>query len=253
MNILVTICARGGSKGIPKKNIKDFLGKPLIEYTLIQASTFINQFSSDQNHLDLCVSSDDDEVFKLADSYPCMKFIRSYELSTDNVPKVLVIQHTLHYVEKVNDMQYDYIIDLDVTSPLRTVADISAVFELCKSDKNCDVSFSAVMSRRNPYFNLVEKDENGEYVSKSKVGIYATRQSAPKCYDMNASIYAYKKEALLKLKYSPLEGKCRVFEMPETYVIDIDEPKDFVAMECLAKNGLFDYIPEIHEAKKQFI
>lgn len=242
MNILITICARAGSKGCKSKNYKEFLGKPLIFYTLKIAKKYKEK--NTKNVTDIVVSSDSYDILKYCDNIDNINTInRPLELSQDDTPKVPVIQHATKHMEDLKRITYDYVIDLDVTSPLRKVADLENILEKCTKEKY-DLVFSAVESRRNPYFNMVEID--GDVAYKVKQSDYVCRQQAPSVYDMNASIYCYKRSSLInKLKRITFEGVSGLYEMPDTYVIDIDKEEDFVIMEILVKNYYFNKYQEV--------
>lgn len=238
MNILITICARAGSKGVKNKNIRNFLGQPLINYTINVAKDFKNK--NKQQDIDICVNSDSKEILDIAKK--CYNKIigieRPKSLAKDFTPKIQVIKHSLKFMEEKLNKKYDFVIDLDVTSPIRTVEDIERALKKAIDNKEVDVVFSVVESRRNPYFNMVEK-VNGK-IKKVKESNFVARQQAPKVYDMNASIYCYRRNSLLKIfKTSPFDGNCDIIEMPDTGVLDIDSEEDFILMELIAKNYFF--------------
>ena len=235
MNILVVICGRAGSKGVQNKNIRNFLGKPLIFYTIAAASIFKNE--NEEELIDICVNSDSEELLKIAGYYEVTCIKRPAELAQDESPKLLSVRQSLAYMEEKNNRRYDYIIDLDITSPLRTSGNILNCLKKLECDERRDVVFSAVPSRRNPYFNMVEK--RGEKMSKVMDGSYQARQQAPRVYDMNASIYCYRRSSLMnRLKKSPLDGDFDIILMRDTAVLDIDSEEDFKMMEYLA-DGYF--------------
>jgi len=146
-------------------------------------------------------------------------------------------------MEKNKNKKYDYVIDLDITAPLRKTQDIRSAFEQIVSTK-VDVVFSVVPARRNPYFNMVERDEKGKIVFSKPVA-YTCRQDAPEVYDMNASIYCYDRNTLIDTSKDPFDEKIEIIIMPEVYVVDIDHEEDFNVMECLVKNYYKDEFKEI--------
>jgi len=233
MNLLITICARGGSKGCKGKNTRLLFDKPLIDYTLKCADLFRNEFKNNiTTHI--AVNSDSDDILNHADYFDnVMKVKRPDNLALDASPKVPVIQQTTIEAEQKNNIVYDYVIDLDVTSPLRHTKDMYSMLKKCASiEYDYDLVFSAVPSRRNPYFNMVELRDG--YAFKIKDSTFASRQEAPIVFDMNASIYCYKRNSLInKLKRITFEGKSGTYEMPERYVIDIDSEEDFNILELL--------------------
>lgn len=245
INILITICGRSGSKGARGKNCREFLGKPLIFYTLKCADLFRNEFS-ERFHTDIAVSSDGKDILNVADRFgDIIKIERPSELSQDDTPKVPVIRHAAKHMEERNGIVYDYVIDLDITSPLRKTGDMLRALEKCMdSEHSYDVIFSAVEARRNPYFNMVEMV--GDEAIKVKPSNFVARQQAPAVFDMNASIYCYNRNSLInKLIRSTFEGKGNLVLMDDTYVIDIDHEKDFEVLEVLVKAVYKNQFPEL--------
>ncbi|MDD4048657.1 MAG: acylneuraminate cytidylyltransferase family protein, partial [Clostridia bacterium] len=160
MKLLITICGRSGSKGVRSKNIRDFLGRPLIHYTLISALQY-KQKKQFEMLVDICVSSDSMELLEIAKKYEgVFTIVRPNELSTELAPKVPVIQHATKTMEETLGREYDIVMDLDITSPLRKFEDMeNALNKLLDKSYNYDLVFSAVKARRNPYFNMVEINE----------------------------------------------------------------------------------------------
>ena len=226
--VLCTICARGGSKGVKDKNIKLLNGKPLIAYTIEQA-----QESSLFEHI--VVSTDSDEIIKIAKEYGAEVFFkRDTEMASDTAGKLDVIKDAFVKSEKYYDTQFDYLVDLDATAPLRSVEDIIKSFEQFIEDDN-DNLITAMPSRRSPYFNLVEVDKNGKVsLSKTLESTIVRRQDAPKTYDMNASIYIWKRETILN-EHSIFLENTGLYVMPEERSIDIDSELDFKFVEFLMK------------------
>lgn len=233
MNILITICGRAGSKGVKDKNIRKFLNIPLVEYTICAAELFKEK--NKQYNIDICVNSDSIKLLELASSYnEVININRPKEFSEDNSPKIPVIRYSLNYMESKLNKIYEYIIDLDITSPLRKIKDIENALNKCIGKPDLDVVFSVVNSRRNPYFNMVE-NKNGK-IKKVLSSDFVARQQAPEVYDMNASIYCYKRDSLINIiKNTVFEGKCGIILMQDTGIIDIDSEEDFILMEVIAK------------------
>ncbi|HVI42365.1 MAG TPA: acylneuraminate cytidylyltransferase family protein [Anaerovoracaceae bacterium] len=244
MNILITICGRAGSKGLRNKNIREFLGKPLIHYTIVAAYLFRGRRSGDL--VDICVNSDSDELLSIAGKYDVIGIERPEELAQDASPKVPAIRYSLEYMEERLSRQYDFVIDLDITSPLRKTTDIENALAKALENGNADVVFSVVPSRRNPYFNMVEKKDGK---TQKIIDLYfPSRQQAPEVYDMNASVYCYRRNSLLdKLKRSPLEGVFDIILMKDTAVLDIDSEEDFELMELLAGQFFKDEFQELFD------
>lgn len=227
-SVLCTICARGGSKGVKNKNIRLIKGKPLIAYSIEQAKE-TKLFEH------IVLSTDSDDIAEIGKEYGAeVLFKRPDDLAKDSSPKIPVIRHTLQESEEYYNEQFEIIVDLDVTSPLRLPEDIvSALKQFIKNDN--DNLITAMPSRRSPYFNMVELDENGHVcLSKKLKNPVVRRQDAPKCYDMNASIYIWKRDVLLSDDLLFLE-KTGLYVMPEERSIDIDNELDFKFVEFILK------------------
>jgi CMP-N,N'-diacetyllegionaminic acid synthase len=230
-NILCTICARGGSKGLKNKNIKNLLGKPLIAHS-IELAKKSNLFSH------IVVSTDSDEIMAIAREYGAEVFFkRSPALSNDTAGKLDVIKDAFKRSENHFKSKFDYHFDLDATSPLRLVSDLEEAFEKFLLN-NYEVLQTAMPSRRSPYFNLIELDEAGFiHLSKSPQNRILRRQDSPKCYDLNASIYIWTRDAILNKDTIFGEG-CGLYVMPEERSIDIDNEIDFEFVEFIMNKRL---------------
>lgn len=230
-----SICARGGSKGVKSKNIRKIEGIPLLHYTLIQAIV------SDQFE-DIAVSSDSNEILECASQFQGVHLIkRPDELATDTAPKIPVIKHCLMELEKITGKKYQTMIDLDATSPLRTVQDIKEAIKLLRDNPDCSNVITGMNARRSPYFNLVE--ESGEKFVKLCREIsppVTRRQDAPRCYDMNASIYAWERDQFFLLD-KVLNSKTMIYVMPEERSIDIDSELDFKIVETLLRERMSEF------------
>jgi CMP-N,N'-diacetyllegionaminic acid synthase len=234
LNILCTICARGGSKEVKNKNIRSLAGKPLISYTIKQA---LKWGKAD----DVIVSTDSEAIKSVAEKYGAkVPFKRPAKLAGDNASKLLSIRHALSEAERIFDKKYDIVVDLDATSPLRKIKDLDNCLKifLKKRPKNL---FSVVKAHRNPYFNMVEEKKNGFVkLSKSLSKPVVRRQSAPAVYSMNASIYFFTGDFLLKTKnLMPFTDKTAVYVMDDISAYDIDREIDFKFIEILIKEGIW--------------
>lgn len=228
MKRLCTINARGGSKGLKNKNIREFLGKPLIAYSILQAKAS-GIFDA------IAVSSDSDEILQIAAQYGADYVIKRPDaLASDQAAKLPAIQHSLLQAEKLSDQSFDVIVDLDATSPLRDVHDIKEAVKLLEDKKVSNV-ITGTPSRRSPYFNLVEINEKGfAELSKKLPKDIIRRQDAPKAYDMNASIYVWTRKGLLD-HHTIFLSDTLLYAMPEKRSIDIDSQLDFEIVEFLMK------------------
>ncbi|MEG1783002.1 MAG: acylneuraminate cytidylyltransferase family protein [Oscillospiraceae bacterium] len=231
-NVLITICGRAGSKGFKNKNLKTFLDRPLVYYTLSSAFDFKQRVENAS--VDICLNTDSDILQKLvSERYPEVFFIkRPEELSGDVVPKMAVFQQSLSYMEDSQGKSYDYLIDLDITSPLRQIDDVLGAYEMKLKRLDAGLVFSACGSRRNPYFNMVKRC--GDHVEKVIESPYTARQQAPEIYDLNASIYVFETSFLKNDTTGILwQTKCLAYLMRDTAVLDIDSEEDFEMMQLI--------------------
>lgn len=233
MNILFTICGRAGSKGFKNKNLKEMNGVPLVYYTL--ASIFAFQHDNSEHRITIAVNTDSQELVECIQKQGIIKNIqfveRKSDLAGDSAPKVEVIKDT--YLSLAAKYTFDVVVDLDITSPYRRAVDIENIIAEYNRDTSYDVVFSVVPARRSPYFNMVEKKENG-YYRKICEANYTARQQAPKSYEMNASIYAYNPRFLnTDITKTILDYNCGIVEMPDYLVLDIDSEEDFEMMQFL--------------------
>jgi N-acylneuraminate cytidylyltransferase/CMP-N,N'-diacetyllegionaminic acid synthase len=229
MTRICTICARGGSKGVKNKNLRELLEKPLIAHSILQAKAS-KLFDV------IAISSDSDEILRVAKEYGADYVIkRPNELATDTAAKLPVIQHCVKEVEQLSNLQFDIMTDFDATSPLRTIEDIQNAIDILERHQDASNLITATNARRSPYFNLVEEDENGYvHISKALKETVVRRQDAPKTYDMNASIYAWKRESFFNAQ-SVFTDKTILFIMPEERSQDIDSELDFEIVKLLAE------------------
>ncbi len=235
MNVLITICARGGSKGVPKKNIKKLNGVPLICYTIKHA----NQFSELYSNVDVALSTDNEEIKKVASENGLKTtYTRPEFLAGDTVGKIDVIDHIVDHEEKKRNKKYDYILDLDVSSPMRTTEDLEQAFTMFQENKKALNIFSVSKPHKNPYFNVVELKDDG-FCRLVKKSDSKSRQLAPQVYDMNASFYIYRKAFFDKKLRSAITDKSLMFVMDHV-CFDIDEPIDFEIMEFLLSQNKLD-------------
>ncbi|WP_075556899.1 acylneuraminate cytidylyltransferase family protein [Parabacteroides timonensis] len=235
---LITICARGGSKGIPGKNIKALNGKPLIAYTIDVAKSFKDKLGS----VDIALSTDSEEIRKVAENFGLSTdYIRPDFLAGDKVGKIDAIKDLLLYHEKKNSETYEYILDLDVTSPLRNVLDLCEAYKLLEQDPSAINLFSVSDANRSPYFNMVEQKSNGYFAQvKRPEGDVFTRQSAPLTYDLNASFYFYRR-AFFDLGYKgAITDKSLIYRVPHI-CFDLDHPIDFEIISYLITNNKLDF------------
>lgn len=236
MKVLITICARGGSKGIPGKNIKPLNGVPLIAYTIWVAQEFAKQHQAD-----IAISTDDEAIKKVALEYGLSTtYERPAILATDTAGKIDTIVDLLRYEEQHRSVKYDYVLDLDVTSPLRTLEDLNNAYRTIDDDKEALNLFSVNPAARNPYFNMVEKKETGFYDLVRREGAILSRQTAPKVYDLNASFYFYKRSFFDQGFRTVFSQKSLIYLMPHI-CFDLDHVIDFEFLDFLLGQKKLDF------------
>ena len=229
MNSICVICARGGSKGVPNKNIKLLNGTPLIAYTIQQAIDS-GLFSR------IVVSTDSHKIASIAsDAGAECWFLRPKYLSSDKASKLDAIRHAVTKAEKKFNTNFDFVFDLDATSPLREVSDIKNAFK-CFIKSNASNLITATPSRKNPYFNMVEYIGTKIKLVKSIKGLQSpqSRQEARAVYDMNASIYIWRRTSLFD-NVKLINKNTVLYEMPEERSIDVDTMIDWHLVELLMR------------------
>lgn len=231
MNILITVCARGGSKGIPGKNIKPVGGKPLIAYTIEAALQFAKTINAEVE-----LSTDSSQIKAVAAEYGLpTEYVRPDFLANDVCGKPEAIRDVMLYAEKLHGKTYDYVLDLDVTSPIRTQQDIQRCLAMILEKPEAKTIFSVSPCARNPYFNQVEEDGSG-YCHVVIDGKFTARQSAPKVYDINGSIYVYRRDALDCENPRAVTDRSLVYVM-DHLCFDLDEPQDYDYLAYLLDTG----------------
>ena len=254
MNILFTICGRAGSKGFKNKNLKEMNGVPLVYYTLAVIELYRSKHP-DQNVV-VGLNTDSQHLIESVKRQSVLEGVRfvsrKEKLAGDKVAKVDVIRDTYNALNK--EGPFDVVIDLDLTSPLRRVYDIDNVLKEYKRNKAYDLVFGVVPARRTPHFNMVER--RGEFYHKICDSNFTTRQEAPKSYELNASIYAYRPLFLEKeITNTILDHRCGVSVMEDYLVLDIDSEQDFQMMEFLhryyCENN--EGIKQVYEASRAFL
>lgn len=220
---LVVIPARGGSKGVKRKNIKDLGGKPLIQYTIEAAREVF------PDNL-ICISTDDLEIKSVVEMLGLdVPFLRPEELATDTAGSHEVLIHALDFFKKNKEYTPDTLILLQATSPFRTGNQIKEALALY--DNTCEMLVSVKETKSNPYFVLKEEDENG-WLVKSKEGNFTRRQDCPTVYEVNGAIYIINVDALQKTKLGELK-KVRKYLMDEMSSHDIDTMFDWTIAEII--------------------
>jgi CMP-N,N'-diacetyllegionaminic acid synthase len=229
--IVGAICARGGSKGVPRKNLRPLAGRPLIAHTIecAQACPILRR---------IVVSTDDEEIADTARRYGAeVPFIRPPHLAKDDSPKWPVFQHLVETLERMNGERVDVLVDLDTGVPLRQPADVAAcVSQLLTS--GVDVVATAYEADRNPYFNMVELDQEGlARIVKPPARPLTRRQDAPMVYSLSPAVYAIVRAALWQYEHWS-QAKLQIHVLPRERAIDIDSETDFRLTEYLMQRRM---------------
>jgi N-acylneuraminate cytidylyltransferase len=230
MSIVAFIFARGGSKGLPDKNIKILNGKPLLALS-IEHAKLVKRVDR------VIVSTDSEEIAKIAREYGAeVPFIRPKELATDDSPEWLSWQHGLKYLELTDGCLPDLMLSIPTTAPLRDVEDIDKVIDEYERG-DTDIVIVVTESHRNPFFNIVKEGVDG-YINLLGSGdeVISRRQDCPKTYDITTIAYALRPSFVLN-KNSIFEGRVRQVIVPKERSIDIDTLLDFEIAEHMIKKN----------------
>ena len=234
--VLATVCARGGSKGVPNKNIRSVGGKPLLAYAIESALS-----CPAVGHL--VVSTDSDEIAEVAEACGvAVPFRRPAELATDAAGKVGAIRHAVEYVEEHEDFYPDIVADLDVGVPLRTPADIGACVDVLVANPHLDAAVTVYEAERNPYFNMVEFDGERVQLVKQPPSGLVRRQDAPPVFSVSPSVFAYRRQRLASITHL-FEGDWGACILPRERTIDIDSEADLLLVDFLLSRRCDGSIP----------
>lgn len=231
LRIVALVCARGGSKGVPRKNIRPLAGKPLIVHT-IEAAKACPFFDA------IVISTDDEEIAAIArEAGAIVPMLRPAELASDTAGKFDVFVHAIGMIDSHFGAKTDILVDLDVTTPFRDANDIRACVQVMLDHPETDSAVTATISHNNPYFNMFEADEQGYiHVSKKLETPIVRRQDAPMVYQLNAAVLAMRRSALLEKK-KIYTDKSRVCVIDDDHAVMIDSQTDFAFAEFLAARG----------------
>lgn len=228
MNLLVIIPARGGSKGIPGKNIKPLGGKPLICYAIDVARAIV-----DDAHI--CVSTDDDQIIQIVEQYGLsVPFVRPAELATDTAGSYGVLLHALNFYESKGE-HFDAVVLLQVTSPFRTDNHVREALNLYNKDLDMVVSVKETDS--NPYYLCFEENTEGMlHISKGD-GCYTRRQDCPPVYEYNGAIYIINPESMKAMPLNKFKKRVK-YVMDREHSMDLDTMMDWMIAEYMITNKL---------------
>lgn len=228
MKILTIIPARGGSKGIPRKNIKPLNGKPLIYYSIDCARAIC----ADE---DICVSTDDAEIITVVEEYGLkVPFVRPAELASDTAGTYEVLLHALDYYEK-HGRSYDAVLLLQNTSPFRNAEHVKEALKLYCSD--IDMVVSVNKTKTNPYYNCFEEDSEGFLKKTLDSTSFVRRQDAPVTYEYNGAIYVINAEQMKKNSLANFTRRVK-YVMDDIHSVDLDNMIDWKFAEFILKEGL---------------
>ncbi|GAA6133776.1 acylneuraminate cytidylyltransferase family protein [Oceaniserpentilla sp. 4NH20-0058] len=220
------IFARGGSKGLPRKNVKKLNGKPLIVYSIesAKATSEINE---------IFVSTDDAEIANIAKDAGATIIERPSELAGDTSSEWLAWRHAITWVNE-NRGTFEYFVSLPPTAPLRSIGDVSDIIKEVVGNE-IDIAITIEKATRSPFFNMVKKKENGmfELVIKPEETVIR-RQDAPECFDITTVAYATTPEFVLK-NNGIFDGRVGAVEVPKERAVDIDDIYDFMLAESILK------------------
>ena len=230
MNVTCVIGARGGSKGLAGKNVRPLLGKPLIAWSIEQAKA-CPEISR------VLVSTDSDIIADVARTCGAeVPFMRPVELANDTAGKWEVWQHALEACDRHYDEPVDLYVDLDCTSPLRDVEDISKAIAQFRAS-SVDAVFSVCEARKNPYFNMLEVVDGCQRICKALPNPIVRRQDAPKVYEHVASIYVLSPD-YLRRGTGLLSGCTQGYDIGASKSLDVDSQFDFELIEYLMRKRL---------------
>lgn len=231
MNVLTVIPARGGSKGVPGKNLKPIAGKPLVAWSVESALAAKSSGT-------IIVTSDSDDILRAASLSPNVRALkRPAELAQDTTPIFPVYRHAVETIEKETGKPVDYLIGLEPTTPFRSPSDIDACVAKAVELK-ADVVTTVKHTAENPYFVLVEpRRDDPRWVEQSKKGPFTRRQDAPPVYTINGAVYVFTRAALFAIERLYDAKKLAVVEMPWERSVDIDSASDFELAEFLVSRS----------------
>jgi N-acylneuraminate cytidylyltransferase len=228
---LAIIPARGGSKGLPGKNIRPLCGLPLIAHS-IECARRVPRIAR------TVVSTDDDEIAAIARAHGGeVPFIRPAELAGDNTPTIPVLVHALAEMERRDGRVYNSVLLLEPTSPGRLPADIDEAFRVLDADAGADGAIGCSRPSFNPFYvGVVE--QQGYLARAFDTSGYVRRQDVPACLRINGALYLWRAEFLRRTPPTWLDGKHRAVEIPESRAFSIDDLWEFQLTELVLEKGL---------------
>lgn len=233
--LLCVIPARGGSKGLPGKNIRPLMGLPLIAHSIRCAALC--------PEIDRCVvSTDSEEIAAVARAHGgSTPFLRPADLASDTAPMLGVLQHALRAVEVLDARRYESLLLLDPTSPGRLPSDLSSAVELLSEDPEADGVVGVSRPEFNPYWHCVIERDGYMVPLMSEASGYVRRQDLPEVFRINASLYLWRRDFLLGVTGSWMNGRLRMLEIPEARAVHIDDADEFARADLMVRQGLIRF------------
>jgi CMP-N,N'-diacetyllegionaminic acid synthase len=231
--LLAVIPARGGSKGLPGKNICPLAGQPLIAHSIL--------FSKTCPAIDCCiVSTDSEEIAEVARAHGAeVPFLRPYELSRDETPSLLVLQHALHTMEAINGERFESVLLLQPTSPARLPEDLNRAMSMLEQDSQSVGVVAVSVPEFNPRYVCVEEQDGYAVQAFKQDKTYTRRQDVPPVYRVNGLLYLWRRDYLVQASEEQLfVGPHRMLIVPRERAIDIDDLHDFQLAELLVREGI---------------
>ncbi len=224
--IVGQICARGGSKGVPRKNLRPLGGRPLIAWSIECA---LRCPSLDR----VIVSTEDEEIAAVARECGAeVPFVRPAQLAQDNSPEWNVWQHTVRTLESANGQRPDILVTLPPTAPLRDVDDVEACIDMLIKKDSADACITVKPAERNPYFNMVTITDGTTGPVIESTEVISRRQDAPEMFDVTTVAYAARSEFVLQANHL-FEGEVCAVIVPQERALDIDTEFDFAVAEMM--------------------
>jgi CMP-N,N'-diacetyllegionaminic acid synthase len=224
--VLATICARGGSKGVPRKNLTPLAGRSLLVWAIdcVRACRAVDA---------LVISTDDEELAEAAEAHGVpVPFRRPAEMASDQAAKVHAIRHATEWMERKRGLAVDIVVDLDVGVPLRAPEDITGCVQVLLDDPSLDAAVTLYEPERNPYFNMVQRDGDVFRLVCRPDPPVVRRQDAPEVYSVSPSVFAFRRAAMGRVVHLA-DGRWGGLVVPRERAIDIDTPFDLAVVESL--------------------
>ncbi len=232
---LAVIPARGGSKGLPGKNIRPFLGLPLIAHSILFAK-MCPQIDK------LVVSTDSEEIAGVARDFGAdVPFIRPLELAEDSTPMWPVIRHALEAVENEEGPGYEFVLLLDPTSPAREIQDVDEALGMLKGEPRADGIVSVSQPDFNPIWHCVVRQDGFMRDLMKEAADFDRRQDVPNVYRMNGALYIWRTPFVRREADSWRQGRHLMYEMADLRSMSIDDQQQFQIAELLVRNRMIEF------------